>query len=225
MIKELIPKRIKTSYRLVKYSCNRYLRKRMPFSHNQVVGGVSGLPEFSARIYNEVKLFQKAIGNYRSTRSLEIGCGYGRLTPWIADHSNEHFAVDPESRLLQDTRKLYPNVHLHQSKAQNLPFSDNYFDLCVSWTVLQHIPPEELPKACKEIKRVLKSNAIIILAEETRKKHPVTRQTTWARSPKEWENLFTPWKLMWKTKRKLEEPFEGHEGYAGMVMRFKIPSK
>jgi len=112
---------------------------------------------------------------------------------------------------------LNPNVFFYKAKVQNLPFPDNYFDLCVSWTVIMHIPPEELPKAIKEIKRVLKPTAIIVLAEETEGKGSMRY---WPRPLTTWENLLSPWKLVWKTERKLEETYKEH---AGMVLRFKNP--
>ena len=152
MVRDLVLKGIKRPYRIPSYlrykiRCisNLYIRKRVPFAYEQVVGGWgingAGLPHFSARLYREVKLLERAIGSYCAERSLEIGCGYGRLTPWIAEHSKQHYAIEPESALLNDAKKLYPNVHFYQAKAQKLPFPSSYFDLSVSWTVLQHIPP------------------------------------------------------------------------------------
>lgn len=152
-ISENLKNGFKKPHRIPGYLWNRYVRRRVSFTHEAVAGPLR-LPEFSARLYIETKLLNEAIGRFRSRRSLEIGCGYGRLTPWIAEHSDEHFPVEPESDLLNDARRLYPNFHFFQAKAQELPFSDCYFDLCVCWTVLIHIPPMELSKAVGEIKRV-----------------------------------------------------------------------
>ncbi len=224
-IKDLMIKGIKRPYRIpsyLKYVFNIQIRKRVPFTYEQVAGGlgikVAELPHFSARLYREVKLLNEAIESYHAKRSLEIGCGYGRLTPWIAVHSDQHYAIEPESILLNDARKLHSNIHFHQAKAQKLPLPSSYFDLCVSWTVLQHIPPKELTKAVTEIKRVCAPEAIIILAEGLGKKRG---RKYWEHTLKEWMDLFSPWKLTWCTERKIERT---HKGSAGLVMRFKRDS-
>jgi len=198
---------------------NVQIRRRTKFTYEDVVSdwGVNGagLPHFSARLFNEVTLLKRAIGRYIAKRSLEIGCGYGRLTPWIAKHSNEHYAIEPELALLNDAKKLYPNVHFYRTKAQKLPFPNHYFDLCVSWTVIQHIPPNQLIKAISEIKRTCTPKAIIVLAEGVGQ---FSMTGYWEHTLEEWTNLFSPWKLTWCTERKLEETFKGN---SGLVMRFE----
>jgi SAM-dependent methyltransferase len=227
MLKDLIIRGIKRPHRIIPYlwyklrvSYNNYIRKRVPFTYEGVVGGWgvkgAGLPHFSARLYKEVKLLNDAIGGYHAKRSLEIGCGYGRLTPWLTEHSDHHYAIEPESVLLNDAKKLYPDVRFHHAKAQKLPFPDNYFDLCVTWTVLQHIPPKELAKAVAEIKRVGTSDAVIILAELVEGKGEGSR--TWPHVLEEWKNRFSPWKLSWCKKRIVEET---NKGESGLVMRFE----
>ena len=198
---------------------DRKVRKRIPFSYNAVVGDWriegAGLPHFSSRLYCEVKLLQKALANSKFDKSLEIGCGYGRLTPWIMEYSKEHYAVEPEKRLFRDARLLHPQAHFYNTKAQKLPFPDDFFDLCVTWTVLQHIPPEEQAKAAKEIKRVAKKSATIIIAEETGTFHS---DTVWFRTLDGWAELFRPWKLVLQIDRVLEETAcKDH----GKVMRFE----
>ncbi len=195
---------------------DRYVRRRMRFTHKEVVTGVSNYAEFSSRLYMEVQLLKKALKGCSAQRSLEVGCGYARLTPWIAEYSKEHHAVDAESKLLKDAQMLYPSVQFHKVTVQNLPFPNNYFALCVSWTVLQHIPPEELPRAVREVKRVLKANGILIIAEETEN---ITALDTWGHSLGEWKELLSPWKLVWHTGRKVETTH--YRKYAGMVMRFE----
>lgn len=222
MVKDLIVNGIKKPHQIPSYLRRKIVRifeKRVPFTHEEVASdwGIdgAGLPHFSARLYAEVKLLNEAIGGYHAKRSLEIGCGYGRLTPWIAEHSDQHYAIEPESVLLNDAKKLYPNIRFYQAKAQKLPFPNCYFDLCVSWTVLQHMLTKELPKAVAEIKRLCAPEAIIILAEgvgigRTRR--------FWKHTLEEWEELFLPWKLTQYWERKIEETYKDN---AGLVMRFE----
>lgn len=214
MVKDLIIKAVKKPHEAL-YALKRlfyiYFEKRVPFTHNRVVDEPR-LPEFSNRLYREVNLLKEALGTYQAKRSLEIGCGYGRLTPWIADHSNEHYAIEPERNLLDDARRLYPNIKFYHGLVQKMPFPNNYFDLCVSWTVLMHIPPKELNKAIDEIKRVSAQEAIIILAEGVGDKSRSFGY--WERTLEEWKDLFSPWKLSWRIERRTLK------GYDGLVMRF-----
>ena len=203
----------------LKNAFDRKIRKRIPFSYQAVASdwGIkgAGLPHFSSRLYCEVKLLQEAIGKRKFGRSLEIGCGYGRLTPWIMEYSKEHYAVEPEKMLLEDAKILHPKVHFYNTKAQKLPFPDEFFDLCVTWTVLQHIPTEEQEKAAIEIKRVAKKSATIVIAEEIGTFHSAS---VWFRTLDGWSKLFEPWQLVWQTDRVLERTAGKTQG---KIMRFE----
>jgi len=158
MVYNLIKKGLKEPYKILPYIYRkskfyyyRYVKGRIYFDYSTgVVGGLTGPAEYSCRLYEEVQLFKRPIRNYYAKRSLEIGCGYGRLTPWIADFSDAHYAVDPVSEFLNDARLLYPEVDFRQATAQSMPFPDDYFDLIVSWTVLQHIPPKKYSKPLRK---------------------------------------------------------------------------
>lgn len=198
----------------------RHILKRIPFNYNRVASGWgfegAGLPHYSNRLHKEVNQLKKAIGDYRAHKTLEIGCGYGRLSPWIQEYSKELFSVEPQLDLIQDAEILNPGVKFYNTQVQNMPFPDDYFDLCVSWTVLQHIPPgKEFIKAINEIKRVCKPNARIILGEET---EGSKGKLCWSHPIDEWVYFFSPWKLTFHTERKIEVTFKGH---AGTIMRFE----
>ncbi|GAH93494.1 unnamed protein product [marine sediment metagenome] len=66
----------------------------------------------------------------------------------------------------------------------------------------------------REIKRVAESSAVIILAEAT---EYADHSTYWDYSVEEWKNIFAPWKLVWKTERKLVTATH----HSGTVMRFE----
>jgi len=222
MIKDLILKIIKRPdliWKKIKFIYCIQVRRVVPFTHKDVADlGKScarQLPYFSSRLYKEVKLLNEAVGSYHAKRALEIGCGYGRLTPWIAEHCDQLYSVDREDDLLKDAMKLYPKVHFYHTNIRKLPFPDSYFDLCISWTVLQHIVPKEFTKAVTEVKRVCTPKAIIVLCEDVGE---TKGRTFWQHTLEEWKQAFSPWKLTWYTERKIEETFKGN---AGLVMRFE----
>lgn len=53
-------------------------------------------------------------------RSLEVGCGYGHLSSWLARLSGAHHAVDPNSETIEMARTHYPQVDFREASAQAL---------------------------------------------------------------------------------------------------------
>lgn len=186
----------------------RTLRKegRLPFDVENVALGISSpkIAEYTVNLYREVQLLEKALGGARFNRSLEVGCGYGRVTPWIMKYSKKHHAVDPEPGLLKLASRSFPTVEFSCSTAQKLPYPDDHFDLIVVFSVLHHIPPGEFEKSVKEIKRVAKSNATIFLHERVRGQGGF-KFRSWPRSVETYKRLFSPLKLTKCFDRKMAE--------------------
>lgn len=76
---------------------------------------------------------------------LEIGCGKGRHTFYIADIAREVVAVDfgksVDVAFLNNKNKT--NIHFIQADIYNLPFKKKYFDFVFSIGVLHHLPTPE----------------------------------------------------------------------------------
>ncbi len=124
------------------------------------------------RHYYEVKALKESLARLHElgvtpSQSLEIGCGFGRLSPYIAEFSDQHFAVDINDWALSKARQCYPRLCFQQASVTDLPFPDRSFDVIVTWTVLQHIPNHLINKALAEIIRVAKPKSIIVLCEAT----------------------------------------------------------
>ncbi|MFC6733953.1 class I SAM-dependent methyltransferase [Haladaptatus sp. DYSN1] len=153
--------------------------------------------EFAASLHYEVDLLQDAIGENVGS-SFELGCGYGRLSPWIAEFSDEHTAVDFDIDALERARQLYPEIRFVEMDATELNFSDGAFDLAVTWTVLHHIPNEIIKGAIEELKRIVGPDGRIVIAELVAGKE---NKMTWIRSEEQYEELFSPFEIQ-KTLRR-----------------------
>ena len=156
--------------------------------------GIDPPPRTLAYQYFNYKLLEAAVDGRRCARSLEIGCGWGGRTPWIMELSDDAHAIEPNREALKEAEKLYPSVTFQDAKAQQIPYPDSHFDRVVCWTVLQHIPPDQLPAAASEIQRVLTDDGTLLLFENTaanRRSHP----PIWYRTRAEYEELFRPMKL------------------------------
>jgi SAM-dependent methyltransferase len=95
-------------------------------------------------------------------RVVEIGCGLGRITRWIAAHFREVDGVDISPEMLARARERLrdcPNVTLHQGSGTDLAgLPDSSFDLAFSYIVFQHIPSRQVIAAyIRDTARVLRA--------------------------------------------------------------------
>lgn len=95
----------------------------------------------------------------RPRRVLELGYGSGLLMPTLCTTGAEVSGVDLHSDPAQVRAQLARlGVHpaeLVRGPAQALPFPDGRFDLVVAFSLLEHIPEEELRQVLSETARVL----------------------------------------------------------------------
>ena len=113
------------------------------------------------------KLKKYPIPNFPITKNsglnlLDVGCGWGR---WTIASNNSGFnsvGLDPsiESILAAKrvSKQLGKNIRFIVGDACYLPFKENTFDNCFSYSVVQHFSKLEALKTLEEIKYVLKPN-------------------------------------------------------------------
>jgi len=105
---------------------------------------------------------------------LDLGCGSGAFTPFVArmvGETGKVYAVDIQPAMLKQLeRKLarpenqdIKNIEPKQASAYDLPFEDGAVDLVYMVTVLQEIPDRS--RALREISRVLKPGGILAVTE------------------------------------------------------------
>lgn len=150
--------------------------------------------ELLARHNHEIARIRALLNRQPVHRSLEIGCGFGRLTPTFAEHSECHVAVDINLEALIRAHQAYRGPTFTRGSAISLPFRDGSFDLVTTWTVAQHIPPDQISRACGEIMRVMTPHSTLLMCEETRLAgESVGRKAhTWHRHVDEYGRLLSP---------------------------------
>ncbi|MDO3642237.1 MAG: class I SAM-dependent methyltransferase [Mucilaginibacter sp.] len=77
---------------------------------------------------------------------LDVGCGTGRWTKFVAKRALRVDAVDPSKAIEIASMLLFDcdNVRLSRASVDNLPFADSNFDFVFSLGVLHHIPDTQL---------------------------------------------------------------------------------
>ena len=107
---------------------------------------------------------KKFLKNKHINKSLELGCGTGRLANSLFQISNEVYGVDLSQEVLKIAKQKYPKLKLECSQIINLPYSDNYFDMIIINGSLHHFFAVE--KTFKEARRVLKTGGAFVLLGE-----------------------------------------------------------
>lgn len=144
-----------------------------------------------ARHNYETQRIREELSGLTFRRSLEVGCGFGRLSTTFASFSDEHVAVDVNETALAAARVAYPDIAFEHVVPSVLPFPTGHFDLVCTWTVIQHVRPEMIQNTCDELRRVLAPGGTMLLCEETRDPHGAASHT-WHRTVEEYRSLLSP---------------------------------
>jgi ubiquinone/menaquinone biosynthesis C-methylase UbiE len=116
--------------------------------------------------------------------ALDVGCGFGRWTRWLADHGARVIGVDATDGMLQAARAGAPGIDFRQMSATALTFPAASVDLAVCITVIQHLQPAEQLLAIGELCRVVRPGGHVVVLDLI---DPFDRgQVVHPRPPHEW---------------------------------------
>ncbi len=113
------------------------------------------------------KLGELAPGkNPKQLRVLEIGCGIGRMTKFLAPIFGEIHATDVSGEMIVGARERLahlPNVVLYETNGVDLQaLPSDYFDLAFSFYVFQHVPTAAVIRAnLDDALRTLKPGGVL----------------------------------------------------------------
>ena len=106
-------------------------------------------------------------------RILDVGCGTGISTRWLAGGGTEITGVDRDPGLLAAAREKLPTARFVESDARRLPFPDGSFDLVVAVTLLCFLDMAGRTEVVEELVRVTRPGGRVVVGE-------LARYSAWA---------------------------------------------
>jgi len=112
----------------------------------------------------EEPVVHDALGDVRGKRVLDVACGTGRHTRWLAEAGARVTAVDRSAPMLAVARKKCQglDVDFREGDVSELPVPSGAFDVVLSALVMEHVP--EVAPALREVHRVLAPRGVFVLS-------------------------------------------------------------
>lgn len=111
---------------------------------------------------------------------LDYGCGSGYGAALLSNYANEVISVDISGEVIDYCTRVYrlPNLSFQRIHPNcSLPFEDKFFDVIVSFQVIEHIP--DVQSYLFELKRVLKDRGALFITTPNRKHRLLPFQKPW----------------------------------------------
>lgn len=100
-------------------------------------------------------------GDLLGRRTLDVGCGTGRLAGALAERGGKVWGVDPSPEMLAQARANHARPRFKDGRAEALPFKDSWFERVVVRLALHHM---DRARALPEIGRVLVPEGRLVAA-------------------------------------------------------------
>jgi len=99
------------------------------------------------------------------TRILDLCCGSGQATKFLVQQSQEVTGLDASPLSLKRAQQNVPAASYVEAFAENMPFSDNQFDIVHTSVALHEMETMQLRQILQEVYRVLKPGGIFALID------------------------------------------------------------
>ncbi len=118
--------------------------------------------EYLATILGSKKYFNNEID------ALDVGCGHGLIHPYLLAQDSIKLkisGVDIASSVVDLARTKNPEVAYESYDGMKLPYAENTFDIAFAICVMHHVPSQQWSNFLQEMKRVVKSNGLVVIFE------------------------------------------------------------
>ena len=100
----------------------------------------------------------------QGTRVLDVGCGTGRLAPFLAGLGLDVRGVDLSPEMVRVARRDQPGFTFEVADLRSLPYADASLDGVVCWYSLMYLSPADRPLAFAELARVVAPSGLLATA-------------------------------------------------------------
>lgn len=97
-------------------------------------------------------------------KTADIGCGNGRDAAWLAEHGYRVTGFDASAELLDEARRLYPEIAFRTATLPQLAEIDEQYDNVVCETVLMHLPVDAITDAIDNLVRIVRPSGMLYLS-------------------------------------------------------------
>lgn len=94
----------------------------------------------------------------------DVGCGTGRLAPFLAGLGLSPHGVDLSPEMVRVARRDQPGFAFEVADLRALPFDDSTLDGAVCWYSLMYLSPDDRPGAFAELARVVRPGGLLTTA-------------------------------------------------------------
>ena len=109
---------------------------------------------------------------------LDVGCGTGIDYPHFKKMGMKYVGIDITEKFVSRFKELYPEADVRVGTALNIPFPDKHFTVVYSAGLIQHLHPDDYPKAIREMWRVCKKFMIVTTSKQFTKNNDVIQKVS-----------------------------------------------
>ena len=95
---------------------------------------------------------------------LDVGCGPGTVTAYLADRGVDVAGVDLSPRMIEHARRLYPECDFSVASSTELELADSSLGGVLGWWSLFNLPRDVLPQVLSSFARALVPGGQLIVA-------------------------------------------------------------
>jgi SAM-dependent methyltransferase len=107
-------------------------------------------------------VFADAVGGLGPV--LDVGCGPGTVTAYLADRGVDVSGVDLSPRMIEHARRLHPECSFSVGSSTELDLADSSLGGVLGWWSLFNLPRDVLPQVLSSFARALVPNGQLIIA-------------------------------------------------------------
>lgn len=107
-------------------------------------------------------VFADAVGELGPV--LDVGCGPGTVTAYLAQRGVDVSGVDLSPRMIENARRLHPECSFSVGSATDLDLADSTFGGVLGWWSLFNLPRDVLPPVLSSFARALVPGGQVIVA-------------------------------------------------------------